>query len=130
MLVIIVGVHQHLERQFDFGVFYYAAHMIVDGKGHDLYSFATQHFYQLRYHRPPDTLFRYPPIAPIPILPLTVLPMSVAFAVWTAACMGLLSASIKVSSARLGWRSGTGLSCWAFFLFLFLIACSTANIRF
>jgi len=96
VLLIVVAIHQHLEQQFDFGVFYYAAHMIVDGKGHDLYSFATQHLYQLRYHRPPDTLFRYPPIALIPILPLTILPTPVAFAVWTAACMAFFIVSVKV----------------------------------
>lgn len=96
VLVIVVAVHQHLEQQFDFGVFYYAAHMIVDGKGHELYDLATQHLYQLHFHRPPDTLFRYPPIALIPILPLTLVPMPVAFAVWTAICMGFLIVSIKV----------------------------------
>jgi glycosyl transferase family 87 len=106
VLLVIVAVHQHLESQFDFGVFYYAAHMIVDGKGRDLYSFATQHLYQIRYHRPPDTLFRYPPIALIPILPLTILPASIAFAVWTAVCMGLLITSIKVFERETGLTFG------------------------
>lgn len=106
VLLIVIGVHQHLEPQFDFGVFYYAAHMIVDGKGHELYSFATQHLYQLAYHRPPDTLFRYPPIALIPILPLTILPTPVAFAVWTAVCMGLFIASIKVFESETGLAFG------------------------
>ncbi|HXS75473.1 MAG TPA: glycosyltransferase family 87 protein [Terracidiphilus sp.] len=106
VLLIIVAVHQHLEQQFDFGVFYYAAHMIVDGKGHELYNLATQHLYQLRFHRPPDTLFRYPPIALIPILPLTTLSMPVAFAVWTATCMGFLIVSIKVFEQETGLHFG------------------------
>jgi hypothetical protein len=106
VLLVIVAVHQHLEQQFDFGVFYYAAHMIVDGKGHNLYSFAMQHLYQLRYHRPPDTLFRYPPIALIPILPLTILPTVFAFAAWTAVCMGLLIVSIKVFERETGLAFG------------------------
>jgi len=106
VLLIVFAVHQHLEQQFDFGVFYYAAHMIVDGRGHDLYSFATQHLYQLRYHRPPDTLFRYPPIALLPILPLTILPTPIAFAVWTAACMGFFIVSIKIFERETGLRFG------------------------
>jgi len=106
VLLVVLAVHQHLEQQFDFGVFYYAAHMIVDGKGHDLYNLAVQHLYQLRYHRPPDTLFRYPPIALIPILPLTILPTPVAFAVWTAACMGFLVVSIKIFERETGLAFG------------------------
>lgn len=106
VLIIVVAVHQHLEQQFDFGVFYYAAHMIVDGKGHDLYNFATQHLYQARYHRPPDTLFRYPPIALIPILPLTILPTVVAFAVWTAVCMGLFIVSMRIFERETGLAFG------------------------
>ena len=106
VLVIIVAVHQHLEQQFDFGVFYYAAHMIVDGRGHDLYNLAVQHIYQLRYHRPPDTLFRYPPIALIPILPLTILPMVAAFAVWTAISMALFIVGVKVFERETGLRFG------------------------
>jgi len=106
VLLVVLAVHQHLEPQFDFGVFYYAAHMIVDGKGHDLYNLAVQHLYQLRYHRPPDTLFRYPPIALIPILPLTILPTPVAFAVWTAACMGFLVVSIKIFERETGLAFG------------------------
>jgi hypothetical protein len=106
VLLVVLAVHQHLEQQFDFGVFYYAAHMIVDDKGHDLYNLAVQHLYQLRYHRPPDTLFRYPPIALIPILPLTILPTAVAFAVWTAACMGFLVVSIKIFERETGLAFG------------------------
>lgn len=106
VLLVVVAVHQHLEQQFDFGVFYYAAHMIVDGKGHDLYNFAAQHLYQLRYHRPPDTLFRYPPIALIPILPLTILPAVVAFAVWTAVCMVLFVVSVRIFERETGLRFG------------------------
>lgn len=117
VLLIIVAVHQHLEQQFDFGVFYYAAHMIVDGKGHDLYSFATQHLYQIRYHRPPDTLFRYPPIALIPILPLTILPTPIAFAVWTAICMALLIVSVKVFERE----TGLGFGNWPVLLGLLFV---------
>jgi len=106
VLIIVVAVHQHLEQQFDFGVFYYAAHMIVDGKGHELYNFATQHLYQARYHRPPDTLFRNPPIAIIPILSLAILPTPVAFAIWTAVSLGLFIIAIKIFERETGLAFG------------------------
>jgi len=96
IVVVFLGVHQHLEPQFDFGVFYFAGHMITDGARHDLYSFAAQNLYQIRFHRPPDTLFRNPPIALIPILPLTLLPAPAAFVVWTAISIMLLVVSLKI----------------------------------
>jgi hypothetical protein len=80
--------------------------MITDGARHDLYSFAAQNLYQIRFHRPPDTLFRNPPIALIPILPLTFLPAAAAFAVWTALSIVLLIVSLKVLEKETDLRFG------------------------
>ena len=106
IVVVFLGVRQHLESQFDFGVFYFAGHMITDGARHDLYSFAAQNLYQIRFHRPPDTLFRNPPIALIPILPLTFLPAAAAFAVWTALSIVLLIVSLKILEKETDLRFG------------------------
>jgi hypothetical protein len=70
--------------------------MVLDGSRHALYDLGAQHAFQIRYHRPPDTLFRNPPFALIPILPLAKLPMAVAFSVWTAVSFALLFLSLKV----------------------------------
>jgi hypothetical protein len=96
VFAIFVAIHLHLEARYDFGIFYYAAHMILDGSRHALYDVDAQHAFQIQYHRPPDTLFRNPPFALIPILPLAKLPMTVAFSIWTATCFMLLFLSLKI----------------------------------
>lgn len=106
LVAVFFGIHQHLEPQFDFGIFYYAAHMITDGDRHNLYNFAVQHLYQIRFHRPPDTLFRNPPFALIPLLPLTVLPAPAAFVVWTTVSIIVLIISLKVLENATGLRYG------------------------
>lgn len=106
LVPIFLGVHQHLEPQFDFGIFYYAAHMITDGDRHNLYNFAVQHLYQIRFHRPPDTLFRNPPFALLPLLPLTILPAPAAFAVWTAISIIVFIINLKVLERGTGLRYG------------------------
>ena len=106
LILVFLGVHQHLEPQFDFGIFYYAAHMITGGDRHNLYNLAVQHLYQIRFHRPPDTLFRNPPIALIPILPLTILPTPAAFVVWTAVSIVFLIISLKILEKETGLRYG------------------------
>lgn len=94
-LGIFVAVHHHLEAQFDFGIFYYAAHMVLDGARHLLYNFDAQHAYQMHYHRPPDSLFRNPPAALLPVLPFAFLPLLAAYAAWTLLSFGVLYASLK-----------------------------------
>lgn len=96
VLAIVVAVHQFLNQRFDFGVFYFAAHMVLDGARHALYDINTQHTFQTLYQRPPDTLFRNPPFALLPILPLARLPMAAAFTVWTIVSLGLLFAILKI----------------------------------
>lgn len=96
VLAIVIAAHQHLNRRFDFGVFYFAAHMVLDGPRHALYDINTQHTFQTFYQRPPDTLFRNPPFALLPILPLAKLPMAAAFTLWTIVSFGLLFAILKV----------------------------------
>jgi hypothetical protein len=106
ILAIFTAVHQYLEQQFDFGVFYYAAHMVLDGSRHALYDLNTQHAFQALFHRPPDTLFRNPPIALLPILPLAKLPIVAAFAIWTAVSFALLFFSLKILQDETGISYG------------------------
>jgi hypothetical protein len=96
VLALFVAVHLQLDPQYDFGTFYYAAHMVLDGSGRALYNAGAQHVFQGRFHRPPDMLFRNPPYALIPILPLAELPMVAAFSIWTAFCLGLLFISLRL----------------------------------
>jgi hypothetical protein len=96
VLAVFVAVHHYLDARFDFGVFYYAAHMVMDGARQALYDAGAQHVFQARFHRPPAMLFRNPPFALLPMLPLAALPMLAAFAVWTAICFALLYVSLKV----------------------------------
>ncbi len=102
VLAIFLAIHLHLDTRYDFGIFYYAAHMVLDGSRHALYDVSAQHAFQIQYHRPPDTLFRNPPFALIPILPLAKLPMAVAYSVWTAASFALLFVSLKVLQDETG----------------------------
>lgn len=95
-LIVFATVHQRLERRFDFGVFYFAANMVVDGSRHALYDVAAQRKFQALFHRPPETLFRNPPVALVPIIALARLPMAVAFGIWTAISMALLVLSLKI----------------------------------
>jgi hypothetical protein len=96
VLAVFVAVHHYLDARFDFGVFYYAAHMVLDGSRHALYDAGVQHVFQARFHRPPAMLFRNPPFALIPMLAIAWLPMLAAFAVWTAISFALLYLSLKV----------------------------------
>lgn len=102
LVLVFLGIHQHLEPQFDFGIFYYAAQMITGGDRHNLYTAAIQHLYQIKFHRPPDTLFRNPPFALIPLLPLTILPAPAAFVVWTVVSIIVLIVSLKILEKETG----------------------------
>lgn len=105
-LIIFVAAHQRAESRFDFGVFYFAANMVVDGSRHALYDVAAQHKFQALFDRPPETLFRNPPVALLPIIVLAKLPMGVAYAIWTAISMALLVASLKILESETGIRLG------------------------
>lgn len=96
ILAIFLAIHLYLDARYDFGTFYYAAHMVLDGSRHALYDRGVQSAFQIRYHRPPDMVFRNPPFALIPILPLAKLPVAAAFTVWTAFCFMLLFVSLKI----------------------------------
>ncbi len=96
VLAIVIAAHQHLNQRFDFGVYYFAAQMVLHGARHALYDMNTQHTFQTLFQRPPDTLFRNPPFALLPILPLAKLPMAAAFTLWTIVSFGLLFAILRV----------------------------------
>jgi len=96
VFAVFLAIHIRFESHYDFGVFYYASHMILEGSRHSLYDIRAQHAFQLQYHRPFDTLFRNPPFALLPILPLAKLPIAVAFSVWTLASFALLFLSLKI----------------------------------
>ena len=113
-LGVFVAVHHHLEAQFDFGIFYYASHMVLDGYRHALYNFDAQHLFQARFHRPPDSLFRNPPVALLPFLPLAGLPVLAAYAVWTLVSFGILYLSLK----RLERETGLCFGNWPLLLSL------------
>ena len=101
-LCVFVAVHHHLEAQFDFGIFYYASHMVLDGYRHALYNFDAQHLFQARFHRPPDSLFRNPPVALIPFLPLAAFPVLAAYAVWTIVSFAVLYLTLKTLERETG----------------------------
>jgi Glycosyltransferase family 87 len=105
-LIVFVAVHQHLESRFDFGVFYFAANMVLDGSRHALYDIAAQREFQALFHRPPETLFRNPPIALVPIVVLARLPMIVAYSIWTAMSLALLVLSLKILEGETRIRLG------------------------
>jgi hypothetical protein len=105
LILVFFGIHQHLEPQFDFGIFYYAAHMFTDGDRHNLYSLTVQHLYQIRFHRP-GTAFLNPPFALIPLIPLTILSVQVAFVVWTVVSIIALIVSLKIFEKETDLRYG------------------------
>ena len=96
LLAVFLAIHIRLDAHYDFGTFYYAAHMVIDGSRHALYDRGVQSAFQIQYHRPQDMVFRNPPFALLPILPLAKLPMAVAFSLWTAVSFALLFVSLKV----------------------------------
>jgi hypothetical protein len=104
VLLIVGAVHHAADQRFDFGVFYYAAHIVMDGSGASLYDFRVQHAFQARYHRPPEFLFYYPPFVLLPFLALARLPIQDAFLAWTALSIVLLAASVRSLSIRTGLR--------------------------
>jgi hypothetical protein len=93
---VLLIVHRMGDAHYDFGVFYYAAHMVNGGAGSQLYDLASQYAWQARFHRPPSQLFYYPPFALLPFMPLAWLPIGWAYAVWTAFSLALLAFNVKL----------------------------------
>ena len=106
ILAFFTAAHHHLEAHYDFGIFYYASHMVLDGSRHLLYDLEAQRVYQARFHRPLETLFRNPPVALLPILVLAKLPMLAAYSVWTALGLALLFISLKRLEIETGFLCG------------------------
>ena len=98
--------HVIQDRKLDFAVFYYAARMVRDGRGGQLYDAAVQAAYQVRFHRPPDFTFNYPPVALLPFLLLASIPMMAAYTVWTAANLALLAKTARMVNGYLRWLTG------------------------
>ena len=113
-LIVFVIVHHQLEARFDFGNFYYAAQMVLDGARHALYNLETQRIFQARFHPGTNLPFRNPPFALLPILCLAKLPMLAAYAVWITVSLALLYQSFKV----LEFESGLYFGNWPILLSL------------
>ena len=92
--------------QFDFGVYRYAARMIVDGQGHSLYDMNLQRDYQTRYRGTQYSFFNYPPYSLLPFLPLARLPLPLAFMLWTGVNLALIVGVIAALCRRLGMNQG------------------------
>ena len=104
LIVLVIPAIEH--RDLDFAVFYYAARMVRDGRGGQLYDAATQAAYRARVGYPPDLMFPYPPVALVPFLPLVSIPMMAAFGVWTAANLALLTKAARMLNANLRLLTG------------------------
>lgn len=123
--LVLVGVtiaHQADAAHFDFGVFYFASHMVFAGAGQSLYDLATQHAFQTQFHRAPELLFCHPPFVLIPFLLIDRLPVWAAFLIWAITSLALLFFSIRMLSQAAELRYGN----WpvlAAFAFLPVIAC-------
>ena len=100
VLAVIIVIHQAADAHFDFGVFYYAAHMVLGGSRHALYDLSAQHAFQTRFHRPPSQIFYYPPYALIPFLEVAKLPILWAFFLWTAGSLVLVVLSVRILASQ------------------------------
>jgi hypothetical protein len=104
--VIVLAVHSAAEAHFDFGVFYYAARMVLEKSGHALYSLEAQRIFQARFHRPSSQLFYGLPCSLIPYLPIAVLPIQIAFAAWTVISLALVHSSVRFLEIQSKLNSG------------------------
>ena len=96
VVVAVAAAHQAWDAYFDFGIFYYAAHMVLDGARQSLYDLPTQRAFEIQFHRPVGFFFCHPPAARIPFLPIARLPMEVAFIILTVASVALLVLSVRI----------------------------------
>jgi hypothetical protein len=116
LVAAVAAAHQAGDAHFDFGMFYYAAHMVLGGARHALYDLTVQRAFQAQFHRPAALLFCYPPFVLIPFLGIAVLPIEVAFIIWTIGSLALLVFSIRTLAQHAGLRHGNWpiLLCLAF----------------
>lgn len=105
-LAVVVAIHQAARAHYDFGTFYYAAHMVTGGARHQLYDLSAQRAWQARYHRPATQLFYYPPLAVVPYLLVIWLPMLPAFVLWTALSLLVLLACVRTLARLAGVEYG------------------------
>lgn len=113
-LAVVVAIHQAARAHYDFGTFYYAAHMVTGGARHQLYDLSAQRAWQARYHRPATQLFYYPPLAVLPYLLVSWLPMLPAFVLWTALSLLLLMVCVR----KLSQLAGVAYGNWPLLLSL------------
>lgn len=106
LVAAIAVAHQTEDKHFDFGIFYYGAHMVLDGARHALYEPAIQRVFQVQFHRPAALLFCYPPFALIPFLGIAELPIEIAFVIWTIISLGLLILSVQTLARHAEFRYG------------------------
>ncbi|MGB7984993.1 MAG: glycosyltransferase family 87 protein [Terracidiphilus sp.] len=97
-----VVIHRPNVARCDFGNFYFAARMVLDGARHALYDLDTQRIFQARFHPGTTLPFRNPPFALLPILCLAKLPELTAYTIWIAASFALLYQSFKVLAVETG----------------------------
>ncbi len=105
-LVVVVAIHQAAQAHYDFGTFYYAAHMVTGGARHWLYDRGAQRTWQAHYHRPASQLFYYPPVTVVPYLLVSWLPMLPAFVLWTVFSLLLLVACVRTLARLAGVEYG------------------------
>ncbi len=104
--VCVIAVHNAAEPHFDFGVFYYAARMVLEKSGHSLYNLEAQQVFQTRFHVPASQLFYGLPCTLIPYLLIAELPIQIAFAVWTVISLALVHWSVRFLEMQSKLNSG------------------------
>jgi hypothetical protein len=101
-LIVFVVVHRPNAVRFDFGIFYSAAQMVLDGARHALYDLDAQRTFLARFHPESNLPYRNPPFALLPILCLAKLPELAAYTIWISASLALLYLSFKVLAVETG----------------------------
>lgn len=106
LVVAVAVVHKAWDKHLDFGIFYYAAHMVLDGARQALYDLPTQRAFEAKFHRPVGMFFCHPPAALIPFLVIAKLPIEVAFIILTVASIALLVLSVRILARHAQLRCG------------------------
>ncbi|HEY3455189.1 MAG TPA: glycosyltransferase family 87 protein [Bryobacteraceae bacterium] len=96
VVVAVAAAHRAWDAHFDFGIFYYAAHIVLDGARQSLYDLPTQRAFEAQFHRPVGFYFCHPPAALLPFLAIAKLPIEVAFIILTVTSVALLVLSVQV----------------------------------
>jgi len=106
VLVAAAVMNQAGDAHLDFGIFYYAAHMVLDGSRHALYDLPAQQAFQAQFHRPAGMYFCHPPVTLLPFLAIAKLPAEAAFILWTVASLALLVFSVRTLAQYAGLQYG------------------------